>query len=115
MLARSRVMVISSIMEGGANVVCEALANRVPVLASRIDGNIGMLGPRYPGYFGVGDERGLARLMLRMENDPAFYQRLAAACAARRGLVEARHERGALRKLIAELAPKGPPRARAAA
>ncbi|HYC48405.1 MAG TPA: selenoneine biosynthesis selenosugar synthase SenB [Burkholderiales bacterium] len=115
MLARSRLLVVSSIMEGGANVVCEALANRVPVLASRIDGNVGMLGPRYPGYFTVADERALARLMLRAERDGAYYQTLVRACAARRGLVEARRERAGLRKVIAELAVRRTARVRAAA
>jgi glycosyltransferase involved in cell wall biosynthesis len=49
-LASSHVMVISSRMEGGANVVCEALRIGVPVLASRISGNVGLLG-RISGYF----------------------------------------------------------------
>ena len=47
-LASSHAMVISSRMEGGANVVCEALRIGVPVLASRISGNVGLLGPRLP-------------------------------------------------------------------
>jgi glycosyltransferase involved in cell wall biosynthesis len=64
-LASSHAMVISSRMEGGANVVCEALRIGVPVLASRISGNVGLLGERYAGYFKVGDERDLARLIER--------------------------------------------------
>jgi putative glycosyltransferase (TIGR04348 family) len=50
-LASSHAMVISSRMEGGANVVCEALRVGVPVLASRIPGNVGLLGERYPAYW----------------------------------------------------------------
>ena len=53
-LASSHAMVISSRMEGGANVVCEALRIGVPVLASRISGNVGLLGRGYPGYFPAG-------------------------------------------------------------
>ena len=56
-------MVISSLSEGGANVISEAAVAGVPVLASRIDGNVGLLGADYPGYFPVGDTEALARLL----------------------------------------------------
>lgn len=102
-LARSRLMVISSRMEGGANVVSEALAAGVPVIASRISGNIGMLGGHYAGYYPVEDEKGLARVLWRAESDPAFYRRLKRQCAARRYLVSPQLEVGNLRKLLAEL------------
>jgi putative glycosyltransferase (TIGR04348 family) len=101
-LARSRLMVISSRMEGGANVVSEALAVGVPVIASRISGNIGMLGARYAGYYPLENERALARLMWRAESDPAFYRSLKAQCRQRRTLVAPQREREALRKLLAE-------------
>ena len=102
-LARSRLMVISSRMEGGANVVSEALAAGVPVIASRISGNIGMLGGHYLGYYPVEDEKGLARLLWRAESDPAFYRRLKRQCAARRYLVSPQLEMRNLKKLLAEL------------
>lgn len=102
-LARSRLMVISSRMEGGANVVSEALAAGTPVVASRIPGNIGMLGRGYAGYFPVGDERALARLLVRAESDGAFYRRLASQCRSRRARVTARSERAALNSLVTEL------------
>jgi glycosyltransferase involved in cell wall biosynthesis len=100
-LARSRLMVISSRMEGGANVVCEALASGVPVIASRVPGNVGMLGARYPGYYPFGDERKLARLVSRAERDPAYYSLLAEACAARAPLVAPKRERQGLKTLVA--------------
>jgi putative glycosyltransferase (TIGR04348 family) len=75
-LGKCRLMVISSIMEGGANVVIEALTNAVPVLASRISGNIGMLGKDYPGFFDVGDYHGLASLVTRCMEDKDFLDRL---------------------------------------
>src|SRR5262249_12605175 len=62
LLARSHAMVISSLSEGGANVISEAAIAGVPILASRMDGNVGLLGRDYPGYFGVGDTKALARL-----------------------------------------------------
>lgn len=99
-LARSRLMVISSRMEGGANVVCEALAAGVPILASRISGNIGMLGADYDGYFPHENERALARLLWRAESEPAFYRLLQRQCAARRPLVDPRREARALKHLV---------------
>jgi putative glycosyltransferase (TIGR04348 family) len=103
-LARGRLMVISSRMEGGANVVSEALAHGIPVIASRIPGNVGMLGRNYAGYYPPGDERALARLLWRAESDANFYRLLGAQCRARRHLVTARHEREGLRQLLAGLA-----------
>ena len=62
-LKRSDVMVISSLMEGGANVIIEAVTSGVPVLASDIAGNRGMLGDDYLGYFPVGDAGALSALI----------------------------------------------------
>jgi putative glycosyltransferase (TIGR04348 family) len=104
LLARARVMVISSRMEGGANVVSEALANGVPVIASHISGNIGMLGRGYAGYYPLGEARALAELLRRAETDPAFLARLATQCRARKFLTTRAAERNALalalRKII---------------
>jgi putative glycosyltransferase (TIGR04348 family) len=66
-LGKSRLCVLSSRMEGGANVLSEAIVASVPILASRIDGNIGILGADYPGYFAVGDTKQLAQLLTRTE------------------------------------------------
>ena len=103
MLARSRLMIISSRMEGGANIVSEALAAGVPIIASRIPGNIGMLGTDYAGYYPLGNEKALSRLMWRAESDPAFYRRLKRQCAARKRLVSPRLEQTGLKRLLAEL------------
>jgi hypothetical protein len=51
LLASSHAMIISSRMEGGANVVSEAIRIGVPVIASRISGNVGLLGAAYPAYY----------------------------------------------------------------
>ena len=96
-LASSHAMVISSRMEGGANVVCEALRIGVPVLASRISGNIGLLGANYPGYFPVEDEHALARLLTRAAADPNFYRSLKKHVAKLRGIVAPKAEARALR------------------
>lgn len=99
-LARSRLMVISSRMEGGANVVSEALAADVPIIASRIPGNIGMLGADYEGYYPVADEQSLAALLLRAENDAQFYERLKEQCAARKILITPEQESAGLAQVI---------------
>ncbi|MDA1100317.1 MAG: selenoneine biosynthesis selenosugar synthase SenB [Proteobacteria bacterium] len=71
-LAKTRLMVISSNQEGGANVVSEAIVAGVPVIASDIAGNVGILGRDYPGYYPVRDEAALAHLLERAEIEPAF-------------------------------------------
>ncbi len=69
LMASSRLMVISSLMEGGANVISEACRAGLPVLASDIPGNRGLLGEHYPGRFPARDEQALADLLERAEND----------------------------------------------
>jgi len=103
-LAGSRLLVLSSRMEGGANVVCEAAAAGVPLVASRVPGNVGMLGRDYPGYYRLGDERALARQIRRAALDPRYYARLKRLTAVRRRLFRPAAERAGLRKLLAELA-----------
>jgi len=105
-LSRSHALVLSSRMEGGANVVCEAAAASVPVIASRVSGNVGMLGRGYPGYYRLADERSLARQMRRAALDPAYYARLKRLTAARRLLFRPAAEREGLRRLLAEFAPR---------
>jgi putative glycosyltransferase (TIGR04348 family) len=95
-LASSHAMVISSRMEGGANVVCEALRIGVPVLASRISGNVGLLGPGYGGYFALEDDEALARLIRRAAADGPFYRSLKRQVASLRQSVAPRSEAGAL-------------------
>lgn len=104
-LARAPLMVLSSIMEGGANVVSEAVVAGVPVLASAIPGSIGLLGRDYPGYFPVGDTTALARLLRRAEEEPAFRAALERHCAKRAPLFAPGRERQAWRGLVARLVP----------
>ncbi|MBM3349573.1 MAG: TIGR04348 family glycosyltransferase [Betaproteobacteria bacterium] len=102
-LARSHAMVISSRMEGGAHVVSEAIAAGVPVLASKIAGNCGLLGKDYLGYFPVGDEKALARLLYRAETDQLFYKRLQKQVKKLQKLVQPGHERSSIQKLVTRL------------
>ena len=105
LLARSRLLVLSSRMEGGANVISEALADGVPVLASGISGSIGLLGARYPGFFPVGNTRALAELLRRAESDARFYARLQDWCARLAPSVDPARERATWAKLLGELVP----------
>src|SRR5437899_6153769 len=103
LLERSHAMVISSVSEGGANVISEAAVAGVPILASRMDGNVGLLGADYPGYFPVGDTPALARLLRRLEGDPRFVVRLGKAIARRAPLFRPAREVAAWRRLLAGL------------
>jgi putative glycosyltransferase (TIGR04348 family) len=102
-IARAHALVHPSRMEGGANVVIEALRSGVPVLASRIDGNVGLLGDDYDGYFPVGDALALAALMQHFATDPPFASRLAAQCAAREPLFAPDTEADAVNTLLADM------------
>lgn len=102
-VARALALVHPSRLEGGANVVVEALRSRVPVLASRIDGNRGLLGADYDGYFDVGDAVGLAALMRRFRDDAGFATHLAAQCALRAPRFRPALERAAVRALAVDL------------
>jgi putative glycosyltransferase (TIGR04348 family) len=101
--ARAHVLALPSRMEGGANVVSEAVVAGLPVVASAIPGSIGLLGDDYPGYYPVEDAGALAGLLLRAETEPGFLARLAAACAARRALFTPEREQAELAAALAEL------------
>jgi putative glycosyltransferase (TIGR04348 family) len=111
-IQRAHVLVHTSAAEGGAHVIMEAVRSGTPVLASRIPGNVGMLGPDYQGYFEHGDAPALAALLLRCRegqahpaNDPApsLLERLRAQCSLRAPLFAPEAERAALLQLLQEL------------
>ncbi len=104
-IARSHLLVVSSIMEGGANVIAEAARVGTPVLASRMSGNLGMLGRNYPGYFPLFDEYALSRLIGKTIEKKMFVLKLKRALAARRQLFAPAAERRALCAVIRELRP----------
>ena len=102
-IQRAHVLVHASRMEGGAHVVMEAIRSGTPVLASRIAGNIGMLGAGYAGYFEPGDAQGLATLLRRCRDEPPTIAALRAQCQARSPLFEPARERATLLALLADL------------
>lgn len=109
-IRRARALVIPSVMEGGANVIVEAVTSGVPVLASRISGNVGMLGQDYDGYFTVGDDRALADLFERISSDRDFLARLQQQCARRAPLFSPAREQAEVNRLVSgALAARGDP------
>jgi putative glycosyltransferase (TIGR04348 family) len=100
LLQQSRLLVVPSVMEGGANVIVEAVTAGVPVLASDISGNRGMLGTDYAGYFPVGDAAALARMVEQAATLPGFEQLLRDQCAARMPLFAPEREKAAVLRLM---------------
>ena len=100
LLWRSRLTVLSSRDEGGANVVSEAIVAGVPVLSTDIPGSRGLLGDDYSGYYPVGDDKGLASLLLRAESEPSYLAELKDHCVWLRPHFTPEGERTAWRELL---------------
>jgi len=103
LIASSSLLVLSSKVEGGANVISEAIVDYVPILASRIPGNVGLLGEDYPGYFDPGDTKALTELMYQAESDEDFLQELKTRCALLARQFRPEKEKRAWEKLITEV------------
>lgn len=106
LLSQSRLMIISSLMEGGAHVVSEAIALGIPVIASDIPGNRGLLGEDYPAYYPKGDERALANLLYRSETMPTFYASLLKHIDLRRELIKPAREKQSIQEMVVALIAK---------
>jgi len=103
-IAAAHVLVHASRMEGGAHVVIEALTSATPVLTSRIDGNLGLLGRDYPGVFDWGDASALAALLQQARDTETMLPTLRVLCHARAALFEPERERQTLLTLLSGLA-----------
>ena len=104
----AHVLVHASRMEGGAHVVIEAVTSGTPVIASRIDGNVGLLGDGYAGYFPCGDAGALADLLVQCRDDPAMLATLQRQCAARAADFHPLQERATLLALAEDLLENRP-------
>ena len=102
-IKRAHVLVNSSIMEGGAHVILEAVQSGTPVLASRISGNVGMLGADYSGYFNVGDAQQLTTLLQRCATSPEFLAMLQSQCQRRADLFAPSTERRLVLNLLHDI------------
>ncbi len=103
LIRRARILLLPSRMEGGANVIVEAVRSGVPVIASRIGGSVGLLGADYPGLFPVGDDAALAELIWRARNEAGFLAELRQRCEQRSALFDPERERDAVRALAHNL------------
>ncbi len=103
-IAGCDLIAITSQVEGSSNVLSEALAAGVPVVASKIPGLVGTLGETFPGYYAYGDTAELTAQLSRAERDQAFYEELKRSCAAKRVLVDPQTEREAWAALLEEIA-----------
>jgi putative glycosyltransferase (TIGR04348 family) len=99
----AHVLVHASRMEGGAHVVIEALRSGTPVIASRIDGNVGLLGNDYQGYFPVGDAQALAHALQRARDDADMLAQLRTQTDAIAPLFAPEAEAANLRRIVADL------------
>lgn len=99
----AHLLVHPSKMEGGANVIVEAVTSATAVLASRVSGNVGMLGRGYGGFFEPGDASGLARCLVQAFEDREYLRALERQCALRRPLFSPTAERRALLHLVTKL------------
>ena len=106
-IQRADLLIHPSRIEGGAHVVMEAVCSGTPVIASAIDGNIGMLGDDYAGYFACDDAQGLADLIVAcragQDESDGLLARLAGQCRQRAALFAPTAERAAVRQLVADL------------
>ena len=106
LLAESSLACITSKMEGSSNVLSEALASDVPVVATRIPGLIGTLDEGFPGYFEVGATEQLSKLLLRAERDLAFYRQLKRHCRRAAKWVRPERELKSWSRLLRKLTQK---------
>lgn len=101
--SRSHLLVLPSVMEGGANVISEAVMAGLPVIASDIEGSVGLLGEDYPGYYPVRDSEALRERLLDAESDPGYYASLEQACAARRQQFTPQNEHAGWQQLLEDI------------
>lgn len=111
-LQRAHLLVHPSRLEGGANAVVEAIRSGTAVLASAIEGNRGLLGEAYGGYFPQGDAQALSECLraCRAGQDRAdgLLARLQAQCAQRAPLFAPEAERQALLTLLNDALGQSP-------
>lgn len=102
-IQRAGLLVHPSRMEGGAHVVIEAVRSATAVLGSGIDGNVGLLGEDYQGYFPVGDANALASLITSARDVPGMLEGLRKQVAQRAEAFAPSREQATLLSIVGPL------------
>ena len=100
--SQADLLILPSRMEGGANIISEAIMAGLPIISSNIEGSIGLLGSEYLGYFEVENTKQIKQMLLRCESDTQFYKTLIQQCKSRRYLFNPSREKHSWSKLLAE-------------
>jgi putative glycosyltransferase (TIGR04348 family) len=100
--SQADLLILPSRMEGGANIISEAIVAGLPVISSNIEGSLGLLGDNYVGYFEVENTQQIKQMLLRCESDFKFYQTLIRQCKSRRYLFNPKREKNCWSQLLAE-------------
>lgn len=103
LIARSTVLANTSLLEGGANVVTEAIAIGVPVIGTNVEGVTGLMGHDHPGLFPIGDAAAMAQLLQHLDSSPKALEALRQRSRDRQPLTTVDRERGAWADLLAGL------------
>lgn len=103
LLATADVLACTSKLEGGANVVSEAIAHGVAVVGTDIGGNRGLLGDDHPGLVDVGDHQALTRVFHRLDTDRSVLEELTQRSVERRWMTDPLHERRQLGAVLDQL------------
>jgi putative glycosyltransferase (TIGR04348 family) len=103
LLARCRLFVLSSIMEGGSSAIAEAVMCGIPVLCSDIPGNRGMLGSAYAGFYPLKNTSRLTELLRRAETDSGFFSDLRRSIDALQQRFSSESETASWRGLLTDL------------
>ncbi len=99
--SQADLLILPSRMEGGANIISEAIVAGLPVISSNIEGSLGLLGDNYVGYFEVENTQQIKQMLLRCESDFKFYQTLIRQCKSRRYLFNPKREKNCWSQLLA--------------
>jgi putative glycosyltransferase (TIGR04348 family) len=107
-IQRAHLLVHTSRSEGGALVISEAIRSGTPVLATRMAGNVGLLGPTYSGLVAPDDDAALAAQLLQCRHEQALgraglLQAWQQQCQARASLFEPEAEQAALQAWVQHL------------